>query len=89
MSENELVSSRRQVRLVWARFVAIWLARREGWSCHAIGKVFGDRDHSTVMHAVAKVDERLRTDPEFANGVTELAARADAHAAEVRKRRSA
>lgn len=38
-----------------ARHIAMWLERRAGMSLPAIGKAFGDRDHTTVLSAVRRV----------------------------------
>jgi chromosomal replication initiator protein len=37
-----------------------------------IGRKFGGRDHTTVMHAVRKIEELQRTDPNLAEDVTLL-----------------
>ena len=37
-----------------------------------IGRAFGDRDHTTVLHAVRKIEELLRFEPEFARDITLL-----------------
>jgi chromosomal replication initiator protein len=37
-----------------------------------IGKLFGDRDHSTVVHAIDKITEEMSLRPEFENQVAEL-----------------
>ena len=34
-----------------------------------IGRKFGGRDHTTVMHAVRKIEELKRTDPALAEDV--------------------
>ena len=34
-----------------------------------IGKKFGNRDHTTVMHAVTRVNELIDTDAQFAEDV--------------------
>jgi chromosomal replication initiator protein len=31
-----------------------------------IGRLFGGRDHSTVIHSITKVEHEVRTDPGFA-----------------------
>ena len=38
----------------------------------AIGKEFGNRDHTTVMHAVNKVEAKMGEDRETYNRVTAL-----------------
>lgn len=57
-------SQARIVTLVEPRQVAMYLARL---LCRAqfgvIGQAFGNRDHSTVMHAVEKVSSRMRVHP--------------------------
>ena len=56
-----------------ARQIAIYLIRRmSGMSLNDIGKEFGDRDHSTIMHSLDKVEKQMRTDPAFAEKVKEI-----------------
>ncbi|MGH3849095.1 MAG: helix-turn-helix domain-containing protein, partial [Pseudonocardiaceae bacterium] len=42
------------------------------FSYPAIGKVFGNRDHTTVMHAVSKIEGRMRERKVVYEQVTEL-----------------
>ena len=35
----------------------------------AIGRRFGNRDHTTVMHAIARVTDLMKTDTTFAEDV--------------------
>jgi chromosomal replication initiator protein len=37
-----------------------------------IGKYFGDRDHTTVIHACNKISKKLQDDSTLQNDVTEL-----------------
>jgi chromosomal replication initiator protein len=37
-----------------------------------IGRRFGGRDHSTVLHAVRKIDEQIKTDDRLAKEVALL-----------------
>jgi chromosomal replication initiator protein len=39
-----------------------------------IGKLFGGRDHSTVIHSIAKVEEGLESDTAFRRKVAEVRA---------------
>jgi chromosomal replication initiation ATPase DnaA len=50
---SDLKSPRRQNHLVRARQEAMWLIRKEcpGLSLPAIGRLFGGKDHTTVLHA--------------------------------------
>jgi hypothetical protein len=53
---EDLCGGRRQRELVVARHVAMAAVRFvTGASYPAIGRLFGQRDHTTAMHAVAKV----------------------------------
>ena len=64
--------SRRQP-LVRARQVAMYLCRQlTELSLPKIGKLFGGRDHTTVMHAVAKITRLQNSDPELADQVSRL-----------------
>lgn len=51
----------------WPRQEAMFLAR-ELTSCSfpQIGRAFGNRDHTTVLHAVARTIQRMRDDPDLA-----------------------
>jgi chromosomal replication initiator protein len=56
-----------------ARQVAMYLAHdAAGFSLPAVGRAF-DRDHTTVLHAVRKVRERIDGDKTFAGRVKQLA----------------
>ena len=56
ISLQEMVSARRHKNLVSPRHLAIMLAAHlTSLSYPAIGRHFGNRDHTTIMHAVAKM----------------------------------
>jgi chromosomal replication initiator protein len=62
-----LVSKKRTKDLTIPRQVAMYLIRDLlDLPLIEIGKLFGGRDHSTVIHSLNKVDEDLRTDPVLA-----------------------
>jgi chromosomal replication initiator protein len=69
------LQSRRQSRaVVCPRHVAMWLARHlTPASLPEIGRAFGDRDHTTVMHALARIDQRMAESPLFEGVVLDLA----------------
>lgn len=52
---DEVLSTSRNDRVVRARQAACWLLRGHGMSLPEIGKAIG-RDHTTVLHAVRKID---------------------------------
>lgn len=59
----ELVSSSRTARVAWPRQVAMYLARElTGASLPAIGRQFGERNHTTVMHACRRAASRIAED---------------------------
>lgn len=66
-------SNRRTSAYVKPRHVAMYLTRQLTDLCLTdIGRAFGGRDHSTVLHAINKTIERMRDNPEFANEVHAL-----------------
>jgi len=59
--------------IVNGRQIAMYLIRRmTNLSLTDIGKEFGDRDHTTVLHSLDKVEKQMRTDPAFAEVVKEI-----------------
>jgi len=76
VSRTELTSSRRTARVTLPRHVAMYLCRRHTDApLGAIGKELGGRDHSTVVHALGAIEERLRRDAELRATVSLLEAR--------------
>ena len=56
-----------------ARQIAMYLIRRmTNLSLNEIGKEFEDRDHTTVLHSLDKVEKQMRADPAFAEVVKEI-----------------
>jgi chromosomal replication initiator protein len=73
---DELLSTSRSARLVWPRQVAMYLARENtNLTFPDIGRRFGGRNHTTVMHAVKRTADRLTTDREAFDTVRELTER--------------
>jgi len=76
ISLDELLSGARAQRLTWPRQVAMYLARElTDQTLPAIGRAFGNRDHTTVMHACKRTAERMAQDPEANQMVRELTER--------------
>ena len=76
MSLEELCSHKRSQNIVYPRQVAMYLSRElTDSSLPKIGKHFGDRDHTTVLHANAKIQNMIRADRTVYNLVQELTAR--------------
>lgn len=63
---DELLGRSKYAPYVFARQVAMWLARHErpDLSLPLIGRLFASRDHTTVLHAVRKID-RLHAEGEL------------------------
>ena len=58
---------------VTARQIAMYLMRRMiCMNLVDIGKEFGDRDHTTVLHSLDKVEKQMRSDPAFAEMVKQI-----------------
>jgi chromosomal replication initiator protein len=76
VSRAELLSPTRTARVTLPRHVAMYLCRRHTDApLGVIGKEFGGRDHSTVVHALGTIEERLRRDAELRAAVSLLEAR--------------
>jgi chromosomal replication initiator protein len=55
-----------------ARHVAMYVARQNGLSLNDIGKFFGGRDHSTVLHAIHRIDSLKLEDRQLAQRLRNL-----------------
>jgi chromosomal replication initiator protein len=67
---SDMESARRARAVARPRQVAMYLAKQlTSRSLPEIGRKFGGRDHTTVMHAVKKIDELREGDPSFAEDV--------------------
>ena len=70
---SELRSPSRRQAVVKARGVAIFLARRlTGQSLEEIGRYFGGRDHTTILHGYRKTAELQQTDPAIQQAIVQL-----------------
>jgi chromosomal replication initiator protein len=73
LSPEELVSQSRAARVIWPRQVAMYLARElTGESLPAIGRHFGGRDHTTVLHAWRRTTAKINTDSTSRQAVDSL-----------------
>jgi chromosomal replication initiator protein len=73
LQQGDLVSPRRNRRLVYARQVAMYLCRElTDHSLPAIAQRFGGRDHTTVLHAHRKIQREILTDSSTRSLVDEL-----------------
>jgi chromosomal replication initiator protein len=66
----DLVSKRRTQNLVYPRQIAMHLCRQlTPSSLPVIGKMFGGRDHSTVIHSLHMISQRMKTSVEVQNTI--------------------
>jgi chromosomal replication initiator protein len=73
VSPEALLGNCRTRMLVLARQTGMYLARRIlGATYASIGVSFGNRDHSTVMHACRKVVAEIKRNPDFAEHIVKI-----------------
>ena len=76
VSLEELCGDKRSQNIVYPRQVAMYLSRElTDSSLPKIGKEFGGRDHTTVIHATSKIARLIKEDRSVYNLVQELTAR--------------
>ena len=73
LSLSELLSDKRTQSIVYPRQIAMYLARElTDLSLPKIGQDFGNKDHTTVMHANSKIERLLNEKREVYNHIQEL-----------------
>jgi chromosomal replication initiator protein len=73
VGRTDLLSPRRARAVVVPRQIGMYLAKKlTARSLPEIGRRFGGRDHSTVLHAVRKIDEQMKGDEKLAREVALL-----------------
>jgi len=76
LTPDELLSTTRASRIAWPRQVAMYIARElTDESLPALGRQFGGRDHTTVLHAWRRTAERIAKDEQARDTVDTLLAR--------------
>jgi len=70
---NKVREKTRKQEIVEARQIAMYLSKKfTKSSLKTIGLQFGGRDHSTVIHAISTIEERLSTSPKHKRILNEL-----------------
>jgi len=70
---QEMLSPRRSRSLARPRQIAMYLAKQHTTnSLPDIGRKFSNRDHTTVIHAVKKIDELIKKDNDIRQSVIEI-----------------
>lgn len=63
VSRGDILSQRRNRSIVWPRQIGMYLAKNlTSRSLPEIGRRFGGRDHTTVLHAIRKIDGQIKDD---------------------------
>ena len=76
VSRSDLLSARRHAPVVRARQVAMYLAKiLTQRSLPEVGRRFGGRDHTTVLHAVRKIEALVGTDRDLAAEIESIKAK--------------
>ena len=64
LSANDLKGKKRTKVIAFPRQLAMYITREiTEFSTTEVGLEFGGRDHTTVMHAYQRIENRMRTDP--------------------------
>lgn len=73
ISITDLKSHRRQKDIATTRQIAFYLMKKTTFfSLKIIGEFVGGRDHSTVIHAISKVEKKIKTDISFEKKLKQL-----------------
>jgi len=73
LSYNDLKGKKRTKNIAFPRQIAMYIARDiTEYSTTELGFEFGGRDHTTVMHACQKIEERLKLDPNLESTIQSL-----------------
>ncbi|RYG42243.1 hypothetical protein EON79_19295, partial [bacterium] len=73
ISPDEIKGTSRKAPIVHARHIAVHITRDiTGDSWKHIGSLFGDRDHTSMMHGHQKIQEMMKDDPDLAATVKML-----------------
>lgn len=57
LHKSAIISASRRGPVVKARFQAMWIARKAGYPLMTIAHYFGKKEHTSIIHAVNKVNQ--------------------------------
>ena len=73
ISIDDLKSKKRNANIAFPRQIAMYLCRNHTEeSLEKIGREFGGKDHTTVMHSCEKIDKEIKKDKDIANEIDKL-----------------
>ncbi|MEO0619472.1 MAG: chromosomal replication initiator protein DnaA [Pseudomonadota bacterium] len=73
ISRTDILSQRRHRSIVWPRQVGMYLSKKlTSRSLPEIGRRFGGRDHTTVLHAIRKIEKELSDNTQLQDELDDL-----------------
>ena len=73
ISRGDILSQRRHRSVVWPRQIGMYLAKQlTSRSLPEIGRRFGNRDHTTVLHAIRKIDNEIAGNARLKDEIEDL-----------------
>jgi chromosomal replication initiator protein len=73
VSKGDILSQRRHRSVVWPRQIGMYLAKQlTARSLPEIGRRFGNRDHTTVLHAIRKIEGELNGNTRLKDEIEDL-----------------
>jgi chromosomal replication initiator protein len=73
ISRGDIISQRRHRSIVWPRQIGMYLSKQlTQRSLPEIGRRFGGRDHTTVLHAIRKIEGELKGNPRLREELDDL-----------------
>ena len=74
-SPGDLISRRHQAPLARVRHIVMYLSHRlTSMSFPKIGQLLGDRDHTTIMHGVRKIERLIQIEDRLADDIAAIRA---------------
>ena len=76
ITQGDILGKKRVKQIVMPRQIAMYLSRElTDFSLPKIGNEFGGKDHTTVLHAIDKIEAELKKDTDLQNDITKLKAK--------------
>ena len=76
ITQSDILGKKRVKQIVMPRQIAMYLSRElTDSSLPKIGNEFGGKDHTTVLHAIDKIEAELKKDTDLQNEITKLKAK--------------
>ncbi len=73
MKLTDMKARKRTDAVAFPRQIAMYLSRElTSSSLPEIGSAFGGRDHTTVIHAIHKIEKKMKDDPQFSGDIESL-----------------